>query len=280
MTSPRSTGPDTLEAAPPRGVRPPRRRRLLRFRTPGLQGFRAPQLVTLVGTVLVWWAASATTGLRWLPSPAEVGVAWWDLVRAGDLAALSSTARTLAIGLAIVFVVGSLLAALLAASPLMEAATEPFVNAALATPTIALIPVFITLWGFKDTTRVATVISFSLFPVVVTWVEAVKNAPAPLLEMSRAFTAGPVRRLRSIVLPAAAPMLVTGVRIGVVQGIKGVVSAEVLVGVIGVGRLLQESAFDLPRLYAVVLTLIVISIVVYMALFAVDERMSRRTQNG
>lgn len=257
-----------------------RTRRLLRFRTPGLKGFRAPQLVTTVGAVIVWWLVSLVLEVRWLPSPAKVWSAWWDLFRAGEFASLTSTGRTLAIGLAIVIVLAAIATLVISSSELIEKAVEPFINAALATPTIALIPVFITLWGFKDVTRVATVISFALFPVVVTWVEGIKQAPPELLEMGRAFTAGRLRQIRSIVLPSAASMIVTGFRIGVVQGIKGVVSAEVLVGVIGVGRVLQESAFDLARLYATVLTLILISIGAYVVLFLVDERLSRRTQGG
>ena len=241
---------------------------------------RAPQLVSFVSLLLVWELAAIIFDPRWLPRVSEVAVSGWNLLLSGRLVILSSTAQTFAIGIVITFVAAGVIALVLAASELMEDAAEPFVNAALATPTVALIPVYILIWGFGDTTRVATVISFALFPVVVTWVEALRQAPANLLEMANAFTASPLRQLRSVTLPSAAPLLVTGVRIGAVQGVKGVVSAEVLIGVIGIGQLLQESTYILPQLYAIVSILILLSIALYLVLSGVESRASRRTQAG
>lgn len=239
-----------------------------------------PQLATLLAVAALWELLGRLLGLRWLPPATSIGAAWWDLATDGSFLELGSTARTLAIGLALTFAAAALGSALLSWSRVLEEAAEPFVNAALATPTVALVPLYIMIWGFKDGTRVATVISFALFPVLVTWGQALKNTPGDLVEMGRAFAAGRVARLRRIVIPAAAPMILTGVRLGVVQGIKGVVTAEVLVGIIGIGRLLQDYTYDLPHLYAVVLTMVLLSVAAYLCLFSLEERLTRRTQGG
>jgi len=241
---------------------------------------RYPQAATLLLLMGVWELAARTVQPTWLPRFSAVARSGWKLAVDGRFLELASTGRTLLVGMAVVIVVAGLLAFAIASSRLVEQALEPYVNAALATPTVALIPVFVLLWGFGDATRVATVISFSLFPVVVTWAEGIKQAPAHLIEMARAFTAGPRKRIVSVVLPAAAPLIITGLRIGVVQGIKGVVSAEILIGVIGIGRLLEESRFILPQLYAIVTVLLGISVVVYLALIGVEERLARRTTVG
>jgi ABC-type nitrate/sulfonate/bicarbonate transport system permease component len=266
-----STTPDV--AAPPPALVARRRRNPLRW-------VARPQLATLLGVAVVWEVLGRLLELRWLPPVTSIAVAWWDLVADGSFLELGSTVQTLALGLAVTYVAAALGSALLSWSSVLEEAAEPFVNAALATPTVALVPVYIMIWGFKDGTRVATVISFALFPVLVTWLQALKKIPDDLVEMGRAFTAGRAARLRRIVIPAAAPMILTGVRLGVVQGIKGVVTAEVLVGIIGIGRLLQDYTYDLPHLYAVVLTMLGASVIAYLGLFALEERLTRRTQGG
>ena len=241
---------------------------------------RLSQLGSFVALLIVWEVCAHAFEPRWLPPVSSIVVAGVDLVQDGRLLLLGSTAQTLLIGMVISFGAAAVLALIIASSDLIEKATDPFVNAALATPTLALIPVFILIWGYDDVTRIATVVSFALFPVVVTWAEGVKGVPDDLLEMSRAFTASRQRQLRSIVLPAAAPMIITGLRIGTMQGIKGVVSAEVIIGVIGIGQLLREAQFRLDYLYAVITILLILSVVVYFLLFTAETRVSQRTQAG
>ena len=238
---------------------------------------RYPQILTASGFVLVWEVVSVTLEPRWLPTVQSVASAWWDLASSGAFTILDTTAVTLVIGLTITLAVAAILTAALGASPFLEAASTPFINAALATPTIALIPIFEYLWGFGDVTRVATVVSFALFPTTVTWVAGVRNRPSDLLEMARSFDASRGRQILSVVLPAAAPMILVGFRIAVIQGIKGVISAEIIIGVIGIGRLLEEATltFDLASLYAVILTVVAISFVSYLVFDAIEHRASR-----
>jgi ABC-type nitrate/sulfonate/bicarbonate transport system permease component len=240
---------------------------------------RYPQPLTLVGALVLWEVAAVAVRPVWLPQPAAVAGAWWQLVSAGRFADLTSTVRTLIIGLALVFSLGTVIAVAIGTSAMARDVLSPYLGAGLAVPTTALIPVYILVWGLSDPTRVATVVSFGLVPLVVQWSAAAKARPSDLLEMARSFDASPLRRLWSIVLPASAPVLLTGVRIAVVQGIKGVVSAEILIGVIGIGKLLQEAivSFDLPDLYAVIVTLAAVTFALYLVLERLERRAARRS---
>ncbi len=239
---------------------------------------RAPQAVTLVGAIALWEVLARVAHPSWMPSADAVASAWWQLATSGQLSELGSSVRTLVLGLAMVFVVGALLSVAIGVSSVVRDALAPYLNAALAVPTVALAPAFILLWGLSDVTRVATVVSFAFVPLVVQWSVASRVVPSELLEMARSYDASPAHLLASVVLPAAAPVLITGVRIAVVQGMKGVVSAEILIGVIGIGKLLQTAilTFDLARLYAVILTLMVLTFGVYLALERLERHASRR----
>lgn len=243
---------------------------------------RIPQPFTLAAAVVLWELVAQLVRPAWLPSASAVGSAWWQLATTGQFGELSSTVKTLAIGLVIVFLAGGALSLAVSLSSVLDEALSPFFNAALSIPTVAIVPAFMLLWGLSDATRVATVVSFALVPLIVQWAVAAHGSPSDLLEMARSFDASPTRRLVSVALPASAPVLITGIRIAVVQGIKGVVSAEILIGVIGIGRLLQDATltFDLPKLYAVILTLLIVTMAIYLTLERVERRASRRVSGG
>ena len=122
--------------------------------------FRAhPQTITVAGALVVWELVAWSLRPPWLPTVEAVAVAWWRLAATGQLGGLLNTGVTLLVGLGVVFVAGGLLTSALTVSALLEEALDPFLNAAMAVPTIALIPAYMLLWGLSDLTRVVTVVS-------------------------------------------------------------------------------------------------------------------------
>ncbi len=238
---------------------------------------RAPQLLTAILVVGVWEILAVTTRPKWLPTVESVVSSWWQLVESGAFRVVTGTLVTLGIGLAVVFVVAAIISSLLAWSRLLDEAITPLLNAIMATPSIALIPIYIFIFGLGNTTRVVTIIGFALLPVTLDWITALKEVPRQLLEMSSSFGASRRAKVLTILLPSAAPLLLTGLRIGVVQAIKGVVAAEIIIGVVGIGQLLVEASltYDIPQLYAVVLTILAASIVSYLIVNFWERRTSR-----
>jgi ABC-type nitrate/sulfonate/bicarbonate transport system permease component len=236
-----------------------------------------PQALTAAAVLAAWEIVASTSRPYWLPNVQRVSSSWWDLASSGAFRVATTSLQTLGIGLLIVFVLGGILAGLLANVRLLDDALSPLINAAMSTPLVALVPVFVLIWGYSSTTRVIAVVSFALFPLVLQWIVALKGVPADLQEMAQSFEGGRVRRVRTIVLPAVAPLLLNGARLAVVQAIKGLVTAEMIIGVIGVGKLIVTAAdtFDMPQLYAVILTIVAASIVSYLVLSTAETRASR-----
>jgi ABC-type nitrate/sulfonate/bicarbonate transport system permease component len=231
-------------------------------------------IASVVAIAVLWELVAIAISPRWLPPLHEVIGAAVRLVTSGDIARAGVTVTTLLMGLAIVFAASALLAVAFSAWPTLAQAVEPMLNATMAIPNIALIPAFALLWGFSTTTRVVTVVAFALVPTVLTWASGLREAPPTLREMSHSFGASRAAAFRTVVMPAAAPVLLVGVRLAVVQGIKGIVSAEMLTGVVGIGQLLivASHAFDIAEVYALVLVLVLVSCGVYAALRAVEQR--------
>lgn len=236
-----------------------------------------PQAASGVGVVAVWELVAWLDDPSWLPTVQAVASSWWGLVSSGAFGVATTSLETLGIGLAAVLVLGGAVAALLARVRLLDDALSPLLNAAMSTPVVALVPIFVFIWGFTDTTRVIAVVAFAFVPVVLQWIVALKGVPEHLAEMSHAFAAGRLARVRTVVLPAAAPLLLNGARLAVVQAIKGLVTAEMIIGVVGVGKLIVTASdtFEMPQLYAVILTIVAVSVGSYSVLAFFEHRASR-----
>jgi ABC-type nitrate/sulfonate/bicarbonate transport system permease component len=232
----------------------------------------------VVALAALWEGIAEIVRPQWLPSLHEVVEEAAQLITSGELSAAGITVTTLLLGLSIVFVASAVLAASLWASPTLWRAVEPMLNATMATPNIALIPAFALIWGFSTTTRVVTVVSFALVPTILTWTSGLRESPADLREMAHSFGASRSAAFRTVVIPAAAPVLLVGVRLAVVQGIKGIVAAEMLTGVVGIGRLLivSSQSFEMAQVYALVLILVLVSCGAYAALRSIESRWRAR----
>lgn len=239
--------------------------------------YRRADVASAIVVVAAWFAASELLYPLWLPTIPSVLEELWALIASGSFAPLGETGVTLLIGLAATFVIAAVVASVMASSTTAEESLLPFVNGFLSVPHIALIPMFTFIWGNSELTRIVTLVSFALAPVILTWMTALKASPPDLTEMAASFGAGSIARTRYVRLPSAVAPIIAGIRIGVVQGIKGVVSAEVIIGVVGVGKLITTAShtFNMAQLYAVVLVIIAISIVSYLALTAVERRVTR-----
>ena len=139
---------------------------------------------------------------------------------------------------------------------LAEWALDTFVNVFLSIPLVALIPILVLIFGTSGRGAIlATIIVYTFFVVLVNTAAGVKTADAELLEMSRSFGASEARILRRIVLPASLPLTLAGVRIATGRAIKGVIIAEQVIGLVGLGGMIQRlgGAFAVEQLYAVIL---------------------------
>lgn len=249
-------------------TRPPRPRALRRL----------SPLLTFVLVLAIWQFASVTFELRWLPDLRDISGGVVKLVTSGDFAAAGvSTLRTLGLGLGVTLLIGGVMAVALAVSDVIDEALTTVLSALMAVPSVALIPVFILVWGLDDLTSVASIVSFAVLPLTLQWATALREVPAHLVEMSRSFGSTPLQVGRTVYLPSVAPLLLIGVRVAVVQGIKGVISAEVIIGTIGVGKLLtqQSQAFNMAGVWAVIVLIIGASIASYAFLAWLEGRASR-----
>jgi ABC-type nitrate/sulfonate/bicarbonate transport system permease component len=227
-----SAAPETPEAAVP--IRPLGRATLI----------YALRLGALAAFLAAWEAASRTDLVDPLfaSSPSLIAAKLVEMVRDGSLwPHVAATSRVTAVGFALAVLVGVPLGILMGRSELFNATIEPFVAALYASPQVAFLPLLIIWLGIGFTSKVALVFIGSFIIVVINTETGVAQVDPRLIETARAFTASERQVLIKIVLPAALPFILAGMRLAIGRALVMVVVAEIYASNRGLGYLIFQA---------------------------------------
>lgn len=178
------------------------------------------------------------------------------------------------------FGVGASLALLagysLARSRLIERVLSPYLVAAQATPILALAPLLALWFGSGLLSKVVICALIVFFPVAVATMVGLRTVDRRLLEMAHSFRATRWQLLRTLELPAAMPGIMGGMRVGVTLAVVGAIIGEWAGGERGLGvlvNLARGSLFDIPLLFATLLTIALMGVVLYVIVVLVERRL-------
>ncbi|TKX81130.1 ABC transporter permease [Halorubrum sp. SD626R] len=229
----------------------------------------------VVGFVAVWHLVSLTQPAYVLPSPAAVGDAFAEEFASGTMtAALRSSIRHWLPGTVVGTGLGVAAGVAFSWSGLLDDVTAPLVRTLRPVPPLALIGFAIAWFGINDA-GAAFIIAVGAF-----WInyyaayEAVEGVSEDLLDVGRTLgVRGDLDMVRSIVLPASLPGILTGVRTGLGRCWMLVVASEIF-GVPGVGREILRASNNLlvDTVIAYILVLSLMYLLVDVAFRAVQRR--------
>jgi ABC-type nitrate/sulfonate/bicarbonate transport system permease component len=250
-------------------------------RRPGLTGrisIVGWRVIALAVFLVVWHLASIPAGKLLLPSPLDVAPALFDELRSGQL--LSATASSLTVfaaGYALAIVTGVVLGVLMGGIPRLGETLEIYVNALNSTPRVAFIP-FIILWfGLGPTAKIIVVWFQAVMPILINTYAGVQNTDPDLVEAARSFGAKRGQIFRFIMLPAALPYIVTGLRLGSANALVGTVVAELYTALSGLGYLIAQfgGTFQTAKYFGPVIMLAAMGMVISQTLKVLERRLAR-----
>jgi NitT/TauT family transport system permease protein len=191
----------------------------------------------------------------------------WQAVWLSNQAMLIGFLASVVLGIPLGLLMGRLRAA--------EEISDVYLNLVLVTPMAPLIPVIILAMGLGLPARAMVVFLFAFVFVVINTRVGLRNVDANLIEMARSFCATERQLWRQILLPAALPAIMTGVRIALGRAITGMVTVELLMVATGVGRLLilYGDTFDAASLYAVVFVVLSEAVLLMEVAKRVEKRL-------
>jgi putative riboflavin transport system permease protein len=210
-----------------------------------------------------------------LPPPETVLARFVDGWADGTLARhTGATLVEIAIGFGIGATSAILLGYLLARSRLAERVLSPYIVAAQATPILALAPVLVLWFGPGLGARVVICGLIVFFPIAVATMVGIRAVDARLLELARSLRATRRQVLTTLEIPAALPSIFGGLRVGVTLAVVGAIVAEWAGADQGLGvlvNLARGSLFDIPLLFATLLTIAIVGVVLYVVVLVFER---------
>jgi NitT/TauT family transport system permease protein len=201
-------------------------------------------LPLLVGMVLLalWAVAARCSGTKVFPAHEEVIRGIRELWRRDVLIPyIRDSLSRVGVAYAVAVLVGVTLGMWMGWSRSVAAAINPVIQLLRPISPIAWIPVAIVLFGVGNVSAMFLVFLGALFPIVVTAQESVGSMPRIYLRVARNFGLSPVQTLRRVVLPAALPRIVSGLRIALGIAWLVVVAAEMIAVDSGLGYLIIDA---------------------------------------
>ncbi len=239
-------------------------------------GSVALALVVFIG---IWQLVVIVSGFRpfILPPPAEVATRWVSAWAAGTIQPhLWTTLGEVALGFGAGAGSAVVLGYALARSAAVERVLSPYLVAAQATPILALAPL-IALWfgpGLLGKVIICALIVF--FPIAVATMVGIRSVDAGLLELGRSLRATRRQVLTTLEIPAALPSIFGGMRVGVTLAVVGAIVGEWAGAERGLGVLInlaRGSLFDIPLMFATLLTIALVGIGLYLIVVVIERRL-------
>ncbi|HYR92949.1 MAG TPA: ABC transporter permease [Methylomirabilota bacterium] len=230
--------------------------------------------------VALWWGSVqfGVFEVYQLPPPPVVldaAIAMWrrGLLQADVVATVLRVAEGFALGTAVAVVLGTLTGL----SRRAETALEPTLQALRTVPTLAWAPLLLLWLGIDDPPRVTLVAIGAFFPVYVNLVAGITGVDRKLVEVARVFDLGEWEIARRVVLPAALPELLTGLRLGATQAWLFVVVAEFFGASSGLGFRLTDSqqSTRVDLMFVAIVVLAILGKLTDMLIRAVERRVLR-----
>ena len=274
QTAPPSDVETTVQAAP---VSVPARRAPAAARGRARLTANAVRLISLAVVLLAWEQYGKSINPVLFTYPTAILGALVELTTSGELwTYLQQSLTVLVIGLPIATVVGMALGVLMARFSLFEHATDMYVSALYATPMVALVPLLILWFGIDVKAKVIVVFLFAVFPIIINTYQGVKNVDARLLEVARSFCSKEHELWLDVVLPSSIPFIMAGLRLAVGRALIGVVVADFLTSISGLGYMIvkYQNSFQTNKLFVPVIVLMLLGVLLMELVKRLQSRLA------
>ncbi|CAH2598791.1 ABC transporter permease [Rhodovastum atsumiense] len=240
-----------------------------------MQG-RILQVGVILGILALWEGLpqSGVINPNFLTPLSDVVATLWQLVVSGQLAQHAAISlQRIAYGLGVSILIGVPLGLGMGWWRTLEQAFDGPLQAGRQISAFALFPVFILFFGIGEVSKVVIVFWASVWPIILNTTAGVKGVDAVLVRAARSMNANGWTLLRKVVIPAAAPSIFTGIRLGGAYAFMVLVAAEMIGANAGLGFLVLNSqeVFRIPQMYAAIVALVIFGLALNRLLLGIER---------
>ncbi len=228
-----------------------------------------------VGLIWYWLAANRMVTPLFLPRPDVVWRSFVGLVSGGQFwSAVSVTLTSIIQAYAIAVASGLLVGYLVSRSRYSTKLFEPLIAASFAVPITLFFPIFILVFGIGPASKVAYGAVYGFFPVALNTIAGFSGVGEHYIKAAKSMGASQAQMFRHVLLPAAFPVVVTGLRISFFICFASVLGGEAISSASGVGNNIAHAAelMEPGRMFAWIVFVIVTAIILNMIVSHVENR--------
>lgn len=197
--------------------------------------------------LLISWEIAANQGWvnpMFFPGPSQIALGGIDRLQDGSLLVdLAITLSRLISGFIIGAGFGYLAGLSMGMNVYLREMFEPFLSVLYTIPKIVLLPIFLLIFGLGEAPKIALIALTVFFYVWVNTLGAVKNIPAEHIAICRTISQRKLAVIQNVIIPASAPAVFTGLRIGISVATLITISTEFVMSDTGLGHLIFNSRF-------------------------------------
>ena len=191
--------------------------------------------------------------------------------------ALRTTFWELAVAFAMSVVIGLVVGLAVGLSRFSQRSFMPIILLLYGTPQVTILPLFILYFGIGSASKIAFGVSHGIFPIIVT-IAGFGYVDRIFITAARSMGASDVQMFRYVLLPAAFPVILTGLRIGFTVALLSILGSETLASLAGLGHRIVHlaEAMETARMFAYIAFVVVIAAVLNSSVSALERRSKRQ----
>jgi len=226
-------------------------------------GSRVVQIGFLLVLLLLWYLATNRWGVNHLllPDPVAVWQQFVEVLESGAfLPDLRVTATEFAAAFALAMTGGTLVGYLVSRSRYSIRVFEPLFAGIYSIPIILFLPLYVLFFGLGMESKIALGATISFFPIVLSTIAAFSNVDRTLVTAARSMGASDYQLFRYVLVPAALPVILGGLRIGFTVALLSILGSETIASLAGLGHHIVELAEDMDtaRMFAYIAFVVMI----------------------
>jgi ABC-type nitrate/sulfonate/bicarbonate transport system permease component len=241
---------------------------------------RAVQVGFLLALFVLWYLATNRWGVNRLLLPNPISV-WHQLVgilRSGEyLPDLRVTATEFAVAFVLATTSGTLVGYLVSRTRYTIRVFEPLFAGIYSVPIILFLPLYVLFFGLGPASKIALGTTISFFPIVLSTIAGFSNVDRTLVTAARSMGASDYQLFRYVLVPAALPVILTGLRMGFTVAMLSILGSETIASLAGLGHHIVQLAenMEMARMFAYI-AFVVVMVAILNAIVSYLEAHGRR----
>jgi len=225
---------------------------------------RAVQVGFVAVLLILWYLATNRWGINrlLLPNPIAVWFQFIDVLRSGEfLPDLRITLTELAAAFALAVTGGTLVGYFVSRTRYTIRVFEPLFAGIYSIPIILFLPLYVLFFGLGLASKIALGATIRFFPIVLSTIAGFGNVDRTLITAARSMGASDFQLFRHVLLPAALPVILTGLRMGFTVALLSIIGSETIASLAGLGHHIVELAegMDMARMFAYIAFVVMIA---------------------